>query len=139
MEINEKRILYNAIRTPDGTLLESLHRHDYKDHKDRKTGRVYMNDGGNEYLRRSNNGDEEDLTVYDDGKHETRRKYITWGVNYDKNMNRLPNTRWSPIKDLDTEHIKAILDGEFTKNEFYIQLFNSELIFREFNKDESKN
>lgn len=138
MNVKENKILYNAIKTPDGTILESLHRHDFKDHKD-KNGKIYMIDGGNEYIRRSNNGDEIDISIWDDGKHETRRKYINWGVNYDKDMNRLPRTRWTPIKDLDDGHIHAILDGNHTNNEFYIDVFKSELDYRKINKNESIN
>ncbi len=35
--------------TPDGTLLQSYHVHDYKTYKD-SNGEIYMIDGGCEYL-----------------------------------------------------------------------------------------
>jgi hypothetical protein len=47
-----KQIVYNAIKTPDGTILESKHRHDYVTYVD-KNGSTYMVDGGHSYLRRS--------------------------------------------------------------------------------------
>ena len=48
----EKRIILNQIETPDGTVLKSMHVHDYVTYTD-KNGRLYMVDGGNEYLRRN--------------------------------------------------------------------------------------
>ena len=50
-------ILSNRMRTPDGTILESKHRHDYVTHLD-ANGREYMLDGGLDYVRGSANGDE---------------------------------------------------------------------------------
>ena len=32
---NEKQIIINQIRTPDGTLLKSMHRHDYVEYTDK--------------------------------------------------------------------------------------------------------
>ena len=43
-------IIYNAIRTPDGTVIESKHRWDYQAHTD-ANGQLYAVDGGNDYLR----------------------------------------------------------------------------------------
>jgi hypothetical protein len=59
------KILSNRMRTPDGTILESKHRHDYVTHLD-ANGNEYMLDGGLAYVRCSAYGDEEMLTVYDD-------------------------------------------------------------------------
>ena len=51
-------ILNSRMRTPDGTILESKHRHDYVTHTD-ANGKEYMLDGGLDYVRCSANGDEE--------------------------------------------------------------------------------
>ena len=128
----EKRILKNSIRTPDGTILESIHRHDFVSYKD-KNGQYYAVDGGREYLKRSFDiHDFEELSVYDDETHENRRNNLRWGVNYDKDMNRLPEgTDWKLIKELNSEHIQAILAGGYAKNnKFYEDVFKEELKYR---------
>ena len=58
-------LVYNAIRTPDGTVLESRHRHDHVEYID-KNGKEYMVDGGLEYIRRNVHEDApyEELSVY---------------------------------------------------------------------------
>ena len=124
-------ILVNKIQTPDGTILESKHRHDYVSHTD-ANGEYYMVDGGKDYLKRSINIIPAiDLTIIDDGSHELRRQYLTWGNNFDKDMNRLPKTIYNPIKDMTSDHIQAILDGGWAKNNpFYEELFKEELEFR---------
>lgn len=54
------------------------------------------------------------------------REIFYWGTNYDKEMNLLPKTVYKLIKDLDTDHIKAILDGKFVKegNKYYDYFIN---------------
>lgn len=122
--------LYNAIKTPDGTIIESKHRHDFVCHKD-KNGLTYCVDGGHDYAKRVfSNMNYEDLSIKDDGKFETRREYLKWGNNYDIDMNLLPETIWKPIKDLNTQHIEAILSGNYTQNEIYLDTFKKELKFR---------
>ena len=46
-------------------------------------------------------------------------------------MKKLPKTRWTPIKDLDTDHIYNILQNIKNIDEYYIQLLSEEIIFRE--------
>lgn len=47
-----QQIVVNQIMTPDGTIIQSRHRHDYVTHLD-KNGLEYMVDGGEAYLRRT--------------------------------------------------------------------------------------
>ena len=47
-----KRLVSNKLRTPDGTILQSFHRHDYVTHID-ANGEKYMVDGGLSYPRRN--------------------------------------------------------------------------------------
>jgi len=127
-----RKVLRNSIRTPDGTVLHSRYRHDFQIHTD-KNGEVYMTDGGNDmYFRRSvNTIPYEDLTVYDDGKHETRRAVMEWGKNYDKEGNRLPETQYVLIKDLDIDHIYAILQTQIGISPLYRSVLEDEIISRE--------
>ena len=103
-------ILRNAIQTPDGTILESFHRHDYKSHIDSVNNHVYAVDGGHDYLRRFGPPGYKELTVHDDGDHETRRNNLRWGQNFDKEGNKLPETKWVLVKDLTDSHLDGIIN-----------------------------
>lgn len=123
------RILRNAIQTPDGTILESLYRHDYKFHID-KNGNSYSVDGGRDYLKRNYDVEDfKDLSIIDNGTLEIQREYIKWGTDYDKNMKRLKKTKWIVIKNLSTEHIYRIL--ELDLNFYMRRLLEDEIIYRE--------
>ena len=80
------QLIRNAIQTPDGTILESKHRHDYRSYTD-ANGKTYMVDGGLEYLRRSIHDDQIDMSLYDDEPHEVQRDVVTWGT-YGKNADQ---------------------------------------------------
>ena len=58
-----KKIILNAIQTPDGTVLISRNSHDYVCHKD-ANGSFYSVDGGNDYLKRSGKTDYKELSVF---------------------------------------------------------------------------
>tara|TARA_R110002153_G_scaffold100188_1_gene236056 strand:+ start:114 stop:494 length:381 start_codon:yes stop_codon:yes gene_type:complete len=95
-------ILCNKMRTPDGTILHSVHRHDYVTHTD-ANGKEYMLDGGLSYVRRSANGDEEMLTVFDDAPHEILRDCVEWGT-YGPEGNQ-PLT-YIKISEMSSEHLR---------------------------------
>jgi hypothetical protein len=59
------------------------------------------------------------------------REVLYWGNNYSAKGNRLKKTNWMLIKDMNTEHIKAVLDGNFINNLVYLKAFNDELKLRE--------
>jgi len=118
--------LLNRIKTPDGTILTSYNRHDYLTHKDTITKEVLMVDGGNDYARR-HVGTYEELSVYDDGSHLTRRSALHWGTRGKDNKQPLT---YKPIKDLDSDHIEAILRTQTQLSEFYKEVFKEELKYR---------
>ena len=121
------RIIYNAIQTPDGTVLESRHVYDYKTHTD-KNGEVYMVDGGLEYLRRScNTTPAEELSVYLEDGHEVVREVATWG-SYGKNGDE--PLKYILIKDMTEEHILNCLKNCYRMHPHYRVAFENELKWR---------
>lgn len=109
--------------------IESYHKKDFKMCKCNKI-KIYDNKIiGDNYKENS---------VIDDCKHETRRNTMVWGQNYDKNMNRLPKTKWVKIKDLDTSHIWNILLNVKMLDGFYKEVLTDEIMYREdkwYNKE----
>ena len=99
-------LIYNAIQTPDGTVIESTHRHHFVTYID-ENGKTYMVDGGLSYLRRSANGDEKDLSLYDDQPHYVQRRMLRWGT-YGKDGDQ-PLKRVQ-VANMEREHIKAVLN-----------------------------
>ncbi len=100
-------LIRNAIQTPDGTILESHSRHDYKTHTD-ANGKEYMVDGGRDYVRRSAHGDEIDLCLYDDEPHEVQRRITKWGsygINGDQPL------QFKAVADMDTDHLLAVVEN----------------------------
>lgn len=122
----ESRILLNRIKTPDGTILTSYNRHNYVEYKDTVTKEVLMVDGGTDYLRR-NVGTYEELSVYDDGSHITRRSAVHWGTRGKDGKQPLV---YKPLKDLDSDHIEAILKTQHQISDFYKEVFMEELKYR---------
>ena len=106
-KLESHRLVYNAIRTPDGTVLESRHRHDYQVHVD-KNGKEYMVDGGLDYTRRTVHADApyEELSVYTDAPHDIQRQVIKWGT-YGKQGDEPYQLK--KLADMTDSHIKAVL------------------------------
>ena len=126
----ERFIIYNAIKTPDGTLLESKHVHDFVTHID-KNGEYYQNDGGNEYFHRSVNIiPAEDLSLYSDAPFEQLREVITRGSR-GKDMKQ-PLT-YIKLKDIDDEYLDALIDyeEELRPNNKYLTFYKQEKEFRD--------
>ena len=104
--MSEGELLYNAIKTPDGTILESRHRHDYKSYVD-SNGETYVTDGGLSYTRRSVNKEPyEELSVYTDDPHEKIREVFSWGSRGKKGDEPL---KYILLKDITDEHLEALI------------------------------
>lgn len=107
--MKEKQLIYNAIRTPDGTILVSYHRHDYKTHLD-ANGETYIIDGGLDYIRTSvNKIPAEDLSLYDDEPFEVIREHVFRGGRGIDGKQPLKYVKLSEVND---EWLGAIIDYE---------------------------
>lgn len=104
----DTKILVNRIRTPDGTILESTHRHDFVSHHD-ANGFTYFVDGGRDYQRIGCSEGApfpEDASVYVGDEHSTIREVFTWGT-YGKD-GKQPFRRIK-LSEMEDDHIAAIL------------------------------
>lgn len=119
-------ILRNAIKTPDGTVLESFHRHDYKVHTDTTTGKLYGVDGGRDYFRYI--GDMTDCTnlSIESDDHKTIRTHLKWGTYGKSGKNPL---KFVPLSELSNNHIKAIIATQTLSKEV-LSALNDELAYR---------
>lgn len=63
--------------------------------------------------------------------HLQQRNVMRWGRNLDKDMNPLEETEYLFIRDMDSDHIQAILDGDWCRDTWYIQVFYAELLLRD--------
>lgn len=119
--------LYNAIKTPDGTILNCTSGYDYKTYFDTVSQEQYMNDGLGYGIRRSvNKIPYEDLAVFDNSPHEQVRVVKFW-TSYGKD-GKSPGFQMS-LEDMETAHIKAILDTQ-KKIQDYKHIFENELKYR---------
>jgi len=102
----ERALIRNALMTPDGTVIESRHRHDYVTYTD-ANGETYMVDGGLAYIRTSvNNIPAKDMCLYDDEPHAVHRDVLTWGT-YGKNGDQ--PKQFKKISEMTSNHIIAVL------------------------------
>lgn len=118
-------LICNRWKCPDGTILQSRHRHDYVSHTTDK-GEYCFLDGGLDYIRHS--GNLECLCIYSNAPHDIIRENFEWtsyGVNGDE------DAKVNVLKDLSTEHIRAILRTQKHLPEHIISIFKQELNFRE--------
>jgi hypothetical protein len=123
-------IVVNQIKTPDGTILRSFHRHDYVVYTD-ANGYTYMVDGGKDYLRRGGSGcivaPAEEMSVYDDSPHDVIRSAMTWGT---LGKDGMGPRKYVVLKDLETAHIEAILATQTHISATIRQIMQVELNYR---------
>lgn len=129
--MEEKRIIINQIRTPDGTILKSMHRHDYVEYTD-ANGFTYMVDGGDDYLRRAVNEEApyEELTIYEDAPYEIiRENFYRGGRGID---GRQPLT-WVPMSTMSDAWLAACVlynSNRGMGDSFASSLYEKEIAYR---------
>ena len=100
------------IKFDDGSFIASIKNYDFRVSEDEKhfIDASFDDNGDISYVRVGGNKDYEKIDSY--SIHEYIRENISWGRNFNEKGERVP-TKYILIKDLGTEHIKAILDGGF--------------------------
>lgn len=129
MKFNMPHIIANCIRTPDGTLLRSRHRHDYVYYVD-DNDHSYSVDGGMDYLKRSHSVNAPPATecsVYSDDTHSNIRKVFEWGTRGKTGQDPLT---YLVLKNMDTEHIVNILLTQKQISDHVRDIFTDELVYR---------
>jgi hypothetical protein len=122
-----RTLLVSAIITPDGTRLESTHRHDYKSHVD-ANGETYIIDGGLDYVRRSlNDIPATDAFVYSDDGHDKIREAFTWGTLGKSGTEKLTRKK---LSELTNDHIAAIIETQHLVSPAVKKVFYDEVTYR---------
>ena len=125
----DKQLIYNAIKTPDGTVLVSYHRHDYKTHIDDNKEK-YMIDGGLEYIRTSvNKIPAESLAVYDDEPFTKIREFMHRGGRGTDGKQPLEYVKLSEMND---DWVKAVIkyEEELRPNNRFLKFYRQEKEYR---------
>jgi hypothetical protein len=128
----KQQLIYNAIQTPDGTVLVSRHRHDFVQYTD-KNKQYYAVDGGNDYQRiLFDKMDFKDLSIWsDDSFEKIRENYCRGGRGKDGKQPLI----WVPLSKMSNSWLEACIDYNNTwgmKDSFANEMYNAELIYREF-------
>lgn len=156
--MKEKTIILNQIMTPDGTVLKSMHRHDFVEYKD-TNGHYYMVDGGCEYLRRTVNRTELtfflkikiallklvgktwkdpleyiELSIYEDAPFEVIRENFHRGG---RGKDGLQPLTWVPMSKMSDDWLKACISYNEERGMgkgFANKMYRKELKYRKSNK-----
>ena len=126
----EKQLIYNAIKTPDGTILVSYHRHDYKSYVD-ANNETYVIDGGLDYVRTSvNSVPAESLAVYDDAPFEVIREYLHRGGRGEDGKQEL---KYVALKDINDDWLENLIkyEEEVRPNNPYLKFYKQEKEWRQ--------
>src|SRR3990167_3439246 len=95
-------LIQNAIRTPDGTVLNSLHEHDCIVHIDKVNNFKYLINGGLAFKRKLTDGNEEILILQDTDTFENVRKNILIKV----------NKKWKKAVELTKEELQLAMTSK---------------------------
>jgi len=122
-----KYLIANRWQTPDGTVLHSKHRHDYVVHFDTVLEREVFLDGGLDYTRISFGDCLKDVSVYSTDPHEVKREVFCWGT---RGKDGKQPVTFIYLKDMETDHIKAVLSTQHHVPSHIVKMFKDELKYR---------
>jgi len=156
-KVEKKRIILNRIMTPDGTIIKSMHHHDYVTHVD-KNGLQYMVDGGHSYLRRNVHETKltplmkvkkfllgligktlkdplayTELTIYEDAPFEVIREHFHRGG---RGKDGCQPLTWVPMSEMNNSWLKACItynEDIHMGDSFANKMYKAELEYREKN------
>jgi len=120
-------VIANKLITPDGTVLVSRNRHDFVTYKD-KNGKTYMIDGGRDYCRASNNGDEMFIQITTNSPWEViRDEYTRWNIH---------SKSYVKLKDISDNWLQNIIDFfiQYRKTGEHFRIYLEEKIYRAENE-----
>ena len=100
------------IKFNNGSFIASIKNYDFRASEDEKhfIDASFDENGDISYVRVGGNKDYEKIDA--SSIHEYIRENISWGRSFNEKGERVP-TKYILIKDLGTEHIQAILEGDF--------------------------
>lgn len=120
----------SRIKTPDGTIIQSFHRHDYKEYTD-ANGETYMLDGGTDYMRSNiNKVPFENISVYTYDPHEVKRLVPVWGT-YGKDGKQ--PFKYISVSEMEDAHIMALLEPNMYVKRSIKDVLKQELKLRNIN------
>lgn len=130
-------LLHNSIQCPDGTILVSNYRYDFKSHT-QEDGREYTLDGGLDYQRIGYSDKEYiDLSVRSEDPHEKIREHFEWTRCMNEQGQMLPKPEIVKLKDITDSHLLALV--KWTKEgypEEINKVFIDEVAFRNSKEQE---
>lgn len=136
LDREDRKIIINQIRTPDGTVLISRHRHDYVTYTD-KNGLEYMVDGGTDYLRRNVHKEAPytEISIFegDDVDFEYFRTVFCRGG---RGKDGTEPLKWVPLAEMSNSWVEAVIsyEEELRPNNPYLKFFRQEVVYRDENK-----
>lgn len=133
--MENRKLILSRIQTPDGTILESRHRHDYVTHTD-ANGLMYMLDGGTDYKRTTLHfqAPYTDLSIYSDAPFEVIREHYARGG---RGKDGTESLRWVALKDMNDEWLQAAIvynEERGLAESFANEMYKKEQIFRKEHK-----
>ena len=126
----ERQLLVNCAMSPDGTILISQNRHDYKRYDCVLEGEEYSTvvDGGTDYIRRG--GKYTELSIYNDAPFEVIRIFMCRGGR-GKDLDQ--PLQYVPLCGMSNSWLEAVIDyeEEFRPNNLFTKWYKKELEYRE--------